>query len=55
MAAHRTGKTYKGCCAMCGWHTIRGVAYHQRVRASDLRRMGGKTKRLRRHQVSGDA
>lgn len=41
-------KRYKGCCMLCtAWIRGQGEAY--RRKASDLRRMGGRRRRVRRH------
>jgi len=47
MAAQRV-KRWKGDCMMCAaW--IRGDGMKQRLKASDLRRLGGKKRRISRH------
>jgi hypothetical protein len=40
-------KGYKGCCAMCGWHTVRGQGWAKKLPFRDLRKLG-KKRRLTR-------
>jgi hypothetical protein len=52
MAKHRTGKSYKGCCIMCGFHTLRGVgAAEQRSGAELKRAFEGRKRRVKRNDV----
>lgn len=39
-------KRYKGCCMMCGFHTVRGQGKAVRLPFRDLRKLGAK-RRLR--------
>lgn len=46
--AHSPHKRWKGCCIMCNFYTLRGVGRAQKLRFSDLRKLG-KKRRLGRH------
>lgn len=48
--AHSPHKRFKGCCMMCGWHTLRGQGAAIRLPARDLRKLGAK-RRLSRHDL----
>jgi hypothetical protein len=53
MTAQHPSRTWKGCCMMCGAHTLRGQGRSRRDPYPVLRKLG-KSRRLTRHDL-GDA
>lgn len=52
MSHAHPSRGWKGCCGLCSpWW--RGDGYAYRLKASDLRRAGGRARRVRRHDTSG--
>lgn len=51
VSKRHTGKAYKGCCAMCAYHTLRGIGWDERVPGRVLKQFGGKTRRIKRNDI----
>jgi hypothetical protein len=54
MSQSHPSRRWKGCCMMCA-ASIRGDGFAHRMKVSDLRRFGGKVRRIRRHETEDDS